>query len=461
MTEQELNTIIQSGEGYKIEFKRNVNTDLSKELVAFSNSSGGRIFIGVDDDGTLPGVTVDNALKSKVEMMARDCDPSVVISLEIFNKILIIHVPEGQNKPYRCTGCFYLRNGASSVKLSTEEIREFFAAEGKVHFDEMPSSLTYPNGLSEVVIKKYIELSGISSAINQKELLVNLGVVDASNSAIINNTGILFLTQHPVRHIPQSAVTCVAYKGNVKVDILDKKTFELDIISNIDEAIAFLKRHLNLSYEIKTKKRVEKLEIPEVVLREAIVNAVAHRDYFEKGATVMIEVFDNRLEISSPGGLPKGLKEEDFGKRTLARNPLVAALLHRAGYIEKLGTGIPRIRQSMLQAGLPEPDFKFDSFFTVVLKRQIVAQISARLKMAPKRLEKMLYLLQQLQPGNQLDIAKAAAKYNVTGKSIRKDLLFLEQLKLLYAKGTTTDRTYELTDEGKELVEKVGGVSSK
>jgi ATP-dependent DNA helicase RecG len=461
MTEQELNTIIQSGEGYKIEFKRNVNSDLSKELVAFSNSSGGRIFIGIDDDGTLPGVTVDNALRSKVEMIARDCDPSISISLEALNKILIIHVPEGQNKPYRCTGGFYLRNGASAVKLSTEEIRDFFAAEGKVHFDEMPSSLIYPGGLSEEVVKKYMELSGISKVINQRELLVNLGVLNGRDPGRINNTGILFFTQSPVQHLPQSAVTCVAYKGNVKVDILDKKTFELDIIGNIDEAIAFLKRHLNLSYEIKTKKRVEKLEIPEVVLREAIVNAVAHRDYFEKGALVMIEVFDNRLEISNPGGLPKGLKEEDFGKRTLARNPLIAALLNRAGYIEKLGTGIPRIKQSMLEAGLPEPEFKFDSFFTVVLKRQIVAQISARLKMAPKRLEKMLYLLQQLQPGNRLDIAKAAAKYNVTGRSIRKELLFLEQLKLLHAKGSTTNRTYELTDEGKELVEKAGGMSSE
>jgi ATP-dependent DNA helicase RecG len=457
MTEQELNTIIQSGEGYRIEFKRNVNTDLSKELVAFANSSGGRIFIGVDDDGTLPGIAVDNSLKSKVEMMARDCDPSIVISLEIFNRILIIHTPEGQNKPYRCTSGFYLRNGASSVKLSTEEIREFFAAEGKVHFDEMFSSLTYPGGLSEDVIKRYMQLSGISGIINQKELLFNLGVLNTNDPSEINNTGVLFFTQHPVQYIPQSAVTCVAYKGNTKVDILDKKTFDLNLISNIDETIAFLKRHLNIAYEIKAKRRAEKMEIPEVVLREAIVNAVAHRDYYEKGATVMIELFDNRLEISNPGGLPKGLKEEDFGKRTLARNPLIAALLHRAGYIEKLGTGIPRIKQIMIEAGLPEAEFKFNSFFTCVLKRLIVSTISARLKVNPKRLEKILYLLQQLRPNNRLDIAKAAEKYNVSGRSIRKELLFLQQLKLLEAKGTTKDRSYELTNEGKELIERAGG----
>lgn len=372
MTQHELDTVIQSGEGYKIEFKRNVNSDLSKEFVAFANGSGGRIFIGIEDDGSVAGVIVDNSLKSKVEMMARDCDPSIPVSLDVSDTVLIIHVLEGKNKPYRCTGGFYLRNGASSVKLSTEEIREFFAAEGKVHFDEMPSSLIYPVAASGETIKKYMELSGISGSVNQKELLVNLGVLDTSDPARINNTGILFFTQHPVQHIPQSAVTCVAYKGNSKVDVLDKKTFELDLISNIDEAINFLKRHLNLSYEIKTKKRVEKLEIPEVVLREAIVNAVAHRDYFEKGATVMVEIFDDRVEISNPGGLPKGLKTEDFGKRTLARNPLIASLLHRAGYIEKLGTGVPRIKEGMMEAELPEPKFEFDTFFVITLKRTAI-----------------------------------------------------------------------------------------
>jgi ATP-dependent DNA helicase RecG len=449
MTEQELNTIIQTGEGYKIEFKRNVNTDLSKELVAFSNSSGGRIFIGMDDDGTLPGVTVDNALKSKVEMMARDCDPSVVISLEVFNKILIIHVPEGQNKPYRCTGGFYLRNGASSVKLSTEEIREFFAAEGKVHFDEMPSSLTYPGAVSEEVIKRYMQLSDISSAINQKQLLFNLGVLSNSEPARINNTGILFFTQSPVQYLPQTAVTCVVYKGITKVDILDKKTFEFDLIGNIDEAMAFLKRHLNLSYEIKTKKRIEKLEIPEVVLREAIVNAVAHRDYFEKGATVMVEIFDDRVEISNPGGLPKGLKEEDFGKRTLARNPLIASLLHRAGYIEKLGTGVPRIKEGMMDAELPEPKFDFDKFFVITLKRKVVSSgktTLADLNVTGSRLERIQYILETIKAGKKADVASISKRFSVNVSAIRKDFLLLEAKGWLKGSGTTSNRVYELTE---------------
>jgi len=116
MTQHELHAIQQSGEGYKVEFKRNVNSDLAKELVAFANSSGGRVFIGIEDDGLISGIHINNDLRSRVEATARDCDPSVRIDLETFNNVLIVHVPEGKDKPYRCTNGFYVRNGASSVK---------------------------------------------------------------------------------------------------------------------------------------------------------------------------------------------------------------------------------------------------------------------------------------------------------------------------------------------------------
>ena len=125
--------------------------------------------------------------------------------------------------------------------------------------------------------------------------------------------------------------------GNSKVRILDRKSFEFDLLRNIDETLLFIERHLNLAYEIKETRRKEILEIPEFVLREAIVNAVAHRDYFERGANVQVDIFDDRIEISNPGGLPKGLNPENFGKHSVARNSMVAALLHRCNYIEKCG----------------------------------------------------------------------------------------------------------------------------
>lgn len=456
MTQHELDTIIQSGEGYKTEFKRNINTDLSKELVAFANASGGRIFIGIEDNDVVSGIRIDNALKSKVQMMAHECDPSIEIQLETFNNILIVHVPEGKNKPYRCSNGFYLRNGSSSIKLSTQEIIGFIQSESKVKFDELSNKTAkYPLQLNENAIKRYKQLSGIISEITDEELLTNLGLVYHDEpTPLINNTGVLFFMQNPAQIIPQSAVTCVVYKGNSKVDILDKKTFEHDLITNIDETLNFLKRHLNVSYEIKEKQRTEKLEIPEIVLREAVVNAVAHRDYFEKGANVMIEIFDSRVEISNPGGLPKGLKPGDFGTRTLARNPLIAALLNRARYIEKLGTGIQRMRQEMAAAALPEPHFDFDGFFTIQLFRpeKIKYELIEELNVSVGQKFRMLYLLKELQEEKMLNLNSAAEKFNTDVRTIRRDLKFLNEKGWVLFTGTTRNRNYMLSENAAEKI---------
>ena len=119
------------------------------------------------------------------------------------------------------------------------------------------------------------------------------------------------------------------------------------MVTVIDETILFLKKHLNLRYEIKEIGREEILEIPEIAIREAVINAVCHRNYFEKGANVMVgKVFDSRVEISNPGSLPHGMTLEDFGKRSLTRNPTIASLLHRIRYIEKMGTGINRMKEA-------------------------------------------------------------------------------------------------------------------
>ncbi len=106
--------------------------------------------------------------------------------------------------------------------------------------------------------------------------------------------------------------------------------------------------------------------------REAVINAVAHRDYFVKGSNVMVEIFDDRIEMTNPGGLVKGLRPEDFGTKSVLRNPNIAALLHRVDYIEKMGTGINKIRLLIKEAKLPPPKFEFGTFFTITFKRPFI-----------------------------------------------------------------------------------------
>ena len=190
-----------------------------------------------------------------------------------------------------------------------------------------------------------------------------------------------------------------------------------------------------------------------VALREAIVNAVAHRDYFEKGANIMIEVYNDRIVFTNPGGLPKGFPEEDFGKISLSRNPTIASLLLRAKYIEKMGTGINRIKKAFQDNNLPEPVFKYDTFFTVIFKRKDLL-FAFRNKfntdeMPSKRMVDLLFNLHIRQSINVIDIAK---KHSVSDRTIRTDLENLSELGLVNLKGTSKDRTYEITAKGDEFV---------
>ncbi len=393
MKQAELDTILQEGEGYYLEFKESVNSDLAKEMTAFANSSGGRIFIGIDDDNNQKGVTINNDLKSRIQTIARDCDPSVNINLEIFQNILIIHIPEGNEKPYRCNKGFFIRNGASTQKMNTNQIVDFLQQEGRIKFDEQSKIKTnYKKVYSPTLLRTFLKIADIPQIMEDEDILRNLGVLNEDISCL-NNAGILFFTDKPGDYINQCIVTCVLYKGTEKINILDRKDINTDFISTINESIIFLTRHLNVSYKIESIQRQDILEIPEVALREAVINAVMHRNYFEDGANVMIEIFDDRLEISNPGGLPKALNQKDFGKKSIRRNPLIANLFQRARFIEKLGTGINRMKNEVLKAGLPEPQYEFTGFFTIIFKRLKLGETVE--KTTQKTREKIIELISQ------------------------------------------------------------------
>ena len=138
------------------------------------------------------------------------------------------------------------------------------------------------------------------------------------------------------------------FKGTEKIKILNRRQYKENLIENIENALAFVQKHTNTEYVITGKPRREEIhDYPETALREAIVNAVCHRDYFIREVPVVVEVFADRVEISNPGGLPKGLDPKKFGTQSFPRNLLIASMLHRANYIEKAGTGINRMREAV------------------------------------------------------------------------------------------------------------------
>ena len=370
MDEKELNFIIKQGEGFKTEFKESLK-NIDKDLVAFANAEGGKIFVGVSDSGDIKGLHISNSLKSQIQDMARNCDPQIKMYVEKFSNIIIIAVEEGEDKPYKCSSGFYLRQGANTQKLSRDEIFQFATKVSKLFFDELPcEDFNFDRNFDYYKFESFLKMAKISDVLDAKQSLVNLNLAKRRNKKfVINNTGAFLFAKKLNDIYYHTLVTCVRFMGNDRSKILDRKDFNEDLIGNIESSLKFVLQYLPLRYEISSLHRKEYYEIPENAIREAVVNAIVHRDYFEKGANVQINIFDDRIEITNPGGLVAGLKIEDFGSKSISRNPLLLSILSKTEYVEKIGTGIRRIREALKNRELKEPQFDFDRFFTITFFR--------------------------------------------------------------------------------------------
>ena len=225
MVLERLKNIIAKGEDYYTEFKGNINSDLKKELVAFANASGGNIFLGINDNGTISGIRHDNQLFSKIQEFANECDPPVIIQIKtLSDNIVQIIVPESKNKPHRTTTGFYLRSGANSQKMRTDTILEFLEKEGRVRFDErVRYDVDFLKNFSTSQWKRFLKLSGISSDVDRNTILQSIGaIVIEDNQTFFTNAGLLVFTKAPVNFLHQAYISCVAFRTSEKVDIVDR-----------------------------------------------------------------------------------------------------------------------------------------------------------------------------------------------------------------------------------------------
>jgi len=419
MAEKDVELILKTGESFFVEFKEKVDKALAKEIIAFANSQGGRIFIGVTDSGEIKGIKITNKLKSQIFDIARNCEPPIEIKLiEYKNKVLVVEVPEGDKKPYSCSQGFFIRNGPNSQKLSRDEILSFAYTEGRLTFDEqINEDFIYPDDFDKQKFSDYLKEAKLTDINDDTSLLINLGVAKKEkNKILLNNAGVLFFARNPAKFFMTSKVVCAEYQTNDKVNILDRKIYDDGILENIKQAINFVKRRIKVEFEIKTARRKEIPQYPEESYREAVVNAIMHRDYFDKSSDIMIEVYRNKIVVFNPGGLVKWLKPEEFGTISKTRNPIIASLLSRTIFVEKMGTGINRIREAMDKDNLPAPEFKFyeHSFYTSLFDK-------TKLKIPEKDLQKDLEKdLEKLNTNQRKIITEIRKNQYITQKELSK-----------------------------------------
>ena len=370
MKATDLDILLQEGEGVMLEYKEGLSSSFARELVAFANTVGGKILLGVRDDGTIKGVADTNDLRARIQDCARNCDPPIHILLQRIGEVTAVIVRESDSKPVQCSDGFFWRQGAVTQKLRREEIRDLFQQDGAIRFDQsICSRFHYPEDFDVDKYNDWLKKSTITHGGTVEDILVNIEAAERSGGKLIfRNAGVLFFALEPRRFFNQAYVTCLLFKSTVKVHVLDRKDFAGGIVADIEDSLRFIERNTRTAYRIEKLQREDIPEYPMEALREAITNAVMHRDWFVEGANVFVEIFTDRIEVSSPGGLAKGMLLADLGHKSVRRNPLIADLLHRIAFIEKAGTGIKRMLDGARNQGYPEPEFSTGGFFSAIFK---------------------------------------------------------------------------------------------
>ena len=245
--------------------------------------------------------------------------------------------------------------------MSREEIREFFYKEGLIRFDETPcGKFSLTDDLADDNWNLFRQRAKIPESMDPETALRNLHLIDENSR--MTQAGAWLLAKDIRKFLASGDVSCALFMGTDKVRILDRRDFHNDIYSMIDETVSWILSKINVEYIIKHVRRDERPELPEEALREAVVNALAHRDY-RSTANVQVYVFKDRVGIVNPGGLPAGMTEADLGTKSIPRNHLLFSLLHRMEMVEKIGSGIQRIRNLCREHGVPEPIIEVSDFW--------------------------------------------------------------------------------------------------
>ncbi len=396
MNKTDLMALVAKGESSFVEFKRDAEDlkaeTISEYIVCFSNAKGGQILLGVEDDGTITGLQnrfgdyghwISQAVQGYVH-------PHVIVEYEEVPvddlRVAVITVPMGVAKPYckrkgkEAVERYFIRDVTRCRETDREELRRLFQASGFIHYEVTPVPRSALQDLSEFRLADYfrkvhdLELEELSEQARTSLLIDNQLLSTALGETACTLAGMLLFgnKDRVKRLVPQSGVTAVEF-DSAEADIAGKYRKEIngplpslrggtgEIVEAgvIDEAVEFVLR-VTSSETITGTQRTTHFVYPPEVLREILVNAVAHRDYTIGGANISLALFPDRLEVESPGGLPNTITLEGMKRGArYHRNPMLADYLRDYNYLDKTSRGISRkIIKGMLAHNGKEPAFE-------------------------------------------------------------------------------------------------------
>ena len=366
---------INLGEGRTTEFKVSFQKEVIESVVAFANAEGGNIFIGVDDKANIVGTIVNGETMQKyINLIKQNTQPSIIVDIEKYKleqkTLLVIRVQEQPFKPVSYKNRYYKRVQNSNHQMNLDEI-------ANEHLKTINASWDYyidtRHDFSDISIEKAIEFiskiekfqgkvfdDDIYTILRKYELIKEDKLTFGAYLLFVNNI---------------SSLTCMQV-GRFKSDtmIIDSLSLNTDLINEIEQTLAFIRKNLMVEYIITgNAQREERFDYPLEAIREIVINMVVHRDYRDSGDSI-IKIFDDRIEFFNPGKLYDDLTIEKLlsgNYSSRSRNRAVAKLFKEAGIIEKYGSGITRIRKECTLHKVKDPVFEeFQHGFRVVLFKE-------------------------------------------------------------------------------------------
>ena len=366
---------ILNGENEKIEFKENTKTSAYiKTVVAFANGNGGKIIFGVKDDGKIIGIENEfEVMDGIINAISDNCYPMIVPNISFHTiedkTVILVEIEGGRRKPYylKSKGMqkgTYIRSGATTRAIEEDYILKELVLEGEnKYFDQQ---ICYGESVSDEEIEKFCEwLEELARENSEtdvkikkvtKNTLLSWKLLEEKNGKIFPTNAYILLSGRENWEISRK-IQCGVFKGETRSIFVDKKEFEGSVITQLEKTYKYVLEKINLGSDIVGIYRVDKYEIPPKSIRELIANAIIHRSYLEPN-DIQVALYDNRLEITSPGMLISGVNikrmKEGYSK---LRNRAIASVFAYVNIIEKWGSGIPRILNELREYGLQEPEF--------------------------------------------------------------------------------------------------------
>ncbi len=382
MNQDELMELIRAGESETTEFKKNFDRETIETAGAFSNTKGGVILIGVSNKDKIVGVQIGReTLKNWVNQISQSTEPRVIPEIEhseIKGKgVVIVRIKEFPIKPVSVKGRCFRRVGNSNRIMPMQEIAQMHFHSTGMSWDKLPARDAMIEDIDIEKVKRYIKKAnetGRRKIEDDEKPLQVLEKLELIKEGQPTWAAILLFRKDIKRFLSQAAIHCGRFKE--ETIIIDDRMIEGTIIEQVDEAMDFIRKNINVRFVMTGKPAREQIwDYPLEALREAVINAVCHRDYTIPSNTE-VRIYDDKLIVWSPGGLPFGITIEDLYKphSSVLRNKGIGEIFYDIGWIEQWGSGIDKMRRTCTEAGLPEPQFEEYQGFRVIFLKDIYTE---------------------------------------------------------------------------------------